>query len=66
MLLDHEAVELVVFIMNCEGGGFGSNRMLPSVLMKETAFYFNARTIVLSEQRKIERYRKKENERREK
>jgi hypothetical protein len=56
-------IELIIFVMNCEGGGFGSSRMLPSQLIKETAFYFNVRSIVLSEQRKIEKYKEKQEKR---
>jgi hypothetical protein len=45
--------------MNCEGGGFGSSRMLPSQLLKESAYYFTVRSIILSEQRKIQTYQEK-------
>jgi hypothetical protein len=33
--------------------------MLPSQLMKESAFYFTVRSIILSEQRKIQTYQEK-------
>lgn len=53
-LLDEETIELVNIILMSEGG-MGGGRVLPSELLDETAFYFNARAVVLSEQRKIEK-----------
>ena len=63
--LNDEAFEVVSMILTCEGGsGFGSSRLLPSDLLGETVFYNNARGIVLSEQQRIDKIRKKKEKQR--
>lgn len=57
--VDDDAVELVGIITLCEGGGMGGSRVFPSDIINETAFYFNARSIVLSEKGRIEKIREK-------
>ena len=63
--VDSDLIDVVQVVYTCEGGGLGGNRILPSVLLEETAYYFNVRNIVFSEQRRIEKYKDK-NQKKEK
>lgn len=60
---DEEASRIINMVYICEGGGLGGSRVLPSQLLEETAFYLNVRSIVLSEQRKIEKIKDKQRNR---
>jgi len=53
--IDEESSRIVNFCLLCEGGGFGSSRILPSQLLREMAFYLKIRSIILHEQRRIEK-----------
>ncbi len=60
-----EASDVVHTILTCEGGGgFGSSRLLPSDLLGETVFYNNARSIVLTEQQRVQKLRDARDKRR--
>lgn len=59
MSLDAEAVSDAQFVLLCEGGGMSVSRILPSQMLKETAYYFNVRSIILGEQRRIEKIRER-------
>ncbi len=54
-----EAMEVVNTVFLSEGGGFGASRVLPSAMLTETAFYWNVRSIVLSEHGRLEKLKKK-------
>jgi hypothetical protein len=56
--VDPDVFKLVAFVNQCEGGGWGSSRILPSQLLRETAFYLNLRSIILSEKSRIEKIKK--------
>lgn len=53
--LDSDEAEVVGTVYLCEGGFGGS--MLPSMLLEETAYYWNVRNTVLSERSRIEKIR---------
>jgi len=61
-LIDEDWVSVVNTILSCEGGGMSINRIMPSQLFEETAFYVSARRIILFEQRRIEQYKKMKEE----
>jgi hypothetical protein len=56
-VIDYDAMEVLSMITICEGGGFGSSRTLPSQLLEETEYFFNARSIILGEQSRIEKWK---------
>jgi len=55
--IDPGAARLIGVINLCEGGGLGSSRVLPSAILEEAEFYFSVRTIVLSEQSRVQRWK---------
>lgn len=57
--INYEVMEVVNIVLLCEGGGMGGSRVLPSVLVGEAVYYFNVRSIVLAEQRRIEKIKDK-------
>ena len=57
--LNRDSIELYNIIMLSEGGGMGGSKVMPSVLMEETNFYFNARAVIFAEKNRIENYQKK-------
>lgn len=60
--LDEEAMRLVNVVLLCEGGGMGGSRILPSQYLGETAVYWNIRSVVLREQRRIQKIKDKNKE----
>lgn len=56
-MLDEDLCDVANIVSMCEGGGFGGGRTLPSQLMEEMNYYWEVRSIVLSEERRIDRYK---------
>lgn len=56
--LQPSACETIGIIEACEGSGFGSSSMLPSVFLDETQYYHNVRRVVLQEKAKLEKTNK--------
>ncbi|MDP2815293.1 MAG: hypothetical protein Q8O19_01275 [Rectinemataceae bacterium] len=54
---DPDAAELLSVVDSCEGGMGG--RRSPADVLSDTNYYYNVRTIVMSERGRIERWKKK-------
>ena len=51
-------MDLIEMVDMAEGGEMGSSAILPSLLLEETQFYFNLRSIVNGERGKIRELQK--------
>lgn len=55
---------MVSFVLSIEGGGMAATRMLPSVMLEETAYYFNIRGMILRAKHEVDEYKRKRDARR--